>query len=323
MRVGIYLDLRNPLEWRRPAAEFYARSLEVVEEAERLGADSVWLSEHHFFEDGYLPQPLTFAAAVAARTTRVRIGTAVLLAPLRPAVQIAEDAAIVDLVSGGRLELGLGAGYRVPEFAAYGADLSRRYGLVEQRVREIRELFSSGRVTPAPVQDPLPIWLGFGGPQGARRAGRLGEGLLTLSPELLKPYREGLLEGGHDPDSGRMAGPLMFVLADDPESAWNRLRPHFQYQWDSYRRYLAEDRDMKMPAPVDLERWRQPGRGGAPPRLGVLGLEEAVELLRQWLPRMPAREIFFWSSIAGMPDELALRHVELVCTELRDALADL
>jgi alkanesulfonate monooxygenase SsuD/methylene tetrahydromethanopterin reductase-like flavin-dependent oxidoreductase (luciferase family) len=323
MRVGIYLDLRNPPEWRRSPAEFYAQALETVEEAERLGADSVWLSEHHFFEDGYLPQPLTFAAAVAARTTRIRIGTAVLLAPLRPAVQIAEEAAIVDLVSGGRLDLGLGAGYRVPEFAAYGADLSRRYGLVEERVREIREFFSSGGVTPAPVQDPFPIWLGFGGPQGARRAGRLGEGLLTLSPQLVEPYREGLIEGGHDPESGRMAGPLMFVLADDPESAWQQIRPHFQYQWDSYRRYLAEGRDMPTPPPVDPERWRRPDRSGGPPRLGVLGVDEAVEMLRGWLPRMPAREIFFWSSIAGMPDELARRHVELVCTDLRDALTEL
>ena len=90
--------------------------------AERLGADSVWLSEHHLFEDGYLPQPLTMAAAIAARTKRIRIGTAVLLAALRPAVQIAEEAAIVDLVSGGRLVLGFGAGYVPREFEAYGAE---------------------------------------------------------------------------------------------------------------------------------------------------------------------------------------------------------
>jgi hypothetical protein len=120
-----------------------------------------------------------------------------------------------------------------------------------------------------------------------------------------------------------MAGPMMFVLADDPESAWSRLRPHVQYQWDRYRIYLAEDRELKTSPPVDLERWRQPGRVGAPPRVGVLSVEEAAELLRAWLPRMPALEIFFWSSIAGMPDELVRRHVELACTDLRDALADL
>ena len=77
MKIGVYFDLRNPPLWRRPWAEHYARSLELCEEADRLGAGAIWLSEHHFFEDGYLPQPLTFAAAVAARTTNVRIGTAV------------------------------------------------------------------------------------------------------------------------------------------------------------------------------------------------------------------------------------------------------
>src|SRR6478752_6498184 len=148
MRVGIYLDLRNPPAWRRPWARHYGRWLEIVEEADRLGTDSVWLSEHHFFEDGYLPQPLTFAAAVAARTTRARIGTAVLLPALRNAVQLAEEAAIVDLLSDGRLDLGVGAGYRVPEFDAFGAAASRRYRLVEERVNEVRALWAEGRTTP-------------------------------------------------------------------------------------------------------------------------------------------------------------------------------
>src|SRR5690349_4941501 len=110
MKVGIYFDLRNP-GGQRPWPDVYGSALETIEEAERLGADSVWLTEHHQFDDGYLPQPLVFAAAVAARTRRVRIGTAVVLAPLKPAVELAEQAAIVDILSSGRLELGLGAGY--------------------------------------------------------------------------------------------------------------------------------------------------------------------------------------------------------------------
>ena len=134
MNVGIYLDLRNPPPWKQDPARVYAFALELCEEAERLGAHSVWLSEHHGFEDGYLPQPLTFAAAVAARTARLRIGTAVLLAPLRDPAHIAEEAAVVDLVSDGRLELGLGAGYRVPEFEQFDADPARRY-TTDRRVR--------------------------------------------------------------------------------------------------------------------------------------------------------------------------------------------
>src|ERR1700761_4696104 len=102
MKVGISLDVRNPPDWRRPWAGFYASVLETCEEAGRLGIDSIWLTEHHFFEDGYLPQTLTLAAAIAARTNRVRVGTAILIPGLRAALDVAEQAAIVDLVSNGR-----------------------------------------------------------------------------------------------------------------------------------------------------------------------------------------------------------------------------
>jgi alkanesulfonate monooxygenase SsuD/methylene tetrahydromethanopterin reductase-like flavin-dependent oxidoreductase (luciferase family) len=323
MRVGIYQDLRNPPEWRVPWDRFYAESIEVVEEAERLGADSVWLSEHHFFDDGYLPQPLTYAAAIAARTKRLRIGTAVLLAPLRRAIDIAEQTAIVDLVSGGRFDLGLGAGYRVPEFAAYEASLDDRFKRVPDRVNEIREIFAKGGVTPGPLQDPFPIWCGFGTPIGARRAGRLGVGLLAVGREIAVAYRRGLEEGGFPAETARMAGPVHFILADDPEEVWDRVTPHFRYQWDTYRRYLAEGRDdMKPPRPIDTEKWRLPGRDGAPPQIGVFTPDAAATMIREWLTGTPAVEIYFWSSIAGMPRDLARRHVELVCTELRSALAD-
>jgi len=131
MDVGIYLDGRNPPQWARPWPEHYARTLELVERAEALGAASVWLSEHHFFEDGYLPQPLTFAAAIAARTSTIRIGTAVLLAALREPAQLAEEAAIVDILSNGRLDLGIGLGYRVPEYEGFGRPFANRFAQTE------------------------------------------------------------------------------------------------------------------------------------------------------------------------------------------------
>ena len=148
MNIGVWFDLRNPPGWRQDPARLYAFTLELCEEAERLGADSLWFSEHHGFEDGYLPQPLTFAAAAAARTTRVRLGTGILVAPLRKTAQLAEEAAVVDLISGGRLELGLGAGYRVPEFELFGTDVTARYRILDEQVGELRRLL--GRRWPHP-----------------------------------------------------------------------------------------------------------------------------------------------------------------------------
>jgi alkanesulfonate monooxygenase SsuD/methylene tetrahydromethanopterin reductase-like flavin-dependent oxidoreductase (luciferase family) len=105
--VGIYLDRRNAPGRRRSSTHAHGFGLELAEAADRLGAHSLWLSEHHGFDDGYLPQPLTYTAVVASRTRRLRLGTAVVLAAFRPAPALAEEAALVDLVSQVRLELGL------------------------------------------------------------------------------------------------------------------------------------------------------------------------------------------------------------------------
>src|SRR5215475_2108862 len=197
MRVGIYFDLRNPPAWRVPPSRLYGFTLEMCREAELLGCDSVWLTEHHLFDDDYLPQPLTFAAAVAARTQRVRIGTGILIAPLHHPAEVAEQAAVVNILSDGRLDLGIGAGYRVPEFKLFGAEMATRYRATDDMARKLRRLWGTGGVTPRPVQERPPLWMGYQGPKGARRAGLLGECLLTLNKESWPAYRDALAEAGH------------------------------------------------------------------------------------------------------------------------------
>jgi alkanesulfonate monooxygenase SsuD/methylene tetrahydromethanopterin reductase-like flavin-dependent oxidoreductase (luciferase family) len=328
MHVGIYTDLRNPPRWERPWRTFYDTVLDRIAAAEDLGLHSVWLSEHHFFEDGYLPQPLTFAAAIATRTSRIRIGTAVMLAPLRPAVDIAEQAAVVDLLSGGRLDLGLGAGYRVPEFEAYGVDIKDRFPLLEDRVETIRALWEQGTVTPAPLQERLPIWVGIHGPRGARIAGRLGEGVLAFDAKLREPYLTALDEHGHGAASARYAGVVNMIVSDDPEGAWPRIAPHLAYQWSSYRHYGAEGTDglrsqtvAAVPDDLDPASLRHPGPEMPPPRFDVVTPDEAVRRLQAWLGGLPVETVFFWESIAGMPDDLAERHVELLAREVAPRVA--
>ena len=111
MKFGIIHDFRNPRQWRRPFPQFYQEILDQIVRAEELGYDNVWLAEHHFADDGYNPSPLTTAAAIAARTSRIRIGTYVLLMPFRHPVRVAEDATCVDIISNGRFDLGAGQGY--------------------------------------------------------------------------------------------------------------------------------------------------------------------------------------------------------------------
>lgn len=314
MKFGLLYDLRNPPPWRRPMAEHYRRGLESAVRAEELGADVLWFSEHHCSEDGYLPQPLTFAAAAAARTTRVRLGTAIVLAALRHPLHLAEQAAVVDLLSGGRLELGLGAGFARDEYAAFGVDVARRFGLTDAAAAEVDRLLR-GELSPPPVQRPVPIWLGYQGPKGARRAGRLGFGLLSLAPELIEPYRAGLVEGGHDPASARMGGLIDIVVADDPAEAFERILPHYAYQLNSYRAMAGSD------TPVTVEQLRAGIRApGRIPGLRVLNPTDAIATIRAETAGLPVEYVHVWASIAGMPDELADRHVELFFTEVAPAL---
>jgi alkanesulfonate monooxygenase SsuD/methylene tetrahydromethanopterin reductase-like flavin-dependent oxidoreductase (luciferase family) len=323
MQLGIYLDLRNPPQWRQDWSRLYAFSLELCEEAERLGLHSVWISEHHLFADGYLPQPLTFAAAVAARTRRVRIGTAVMIAPFRQAGHLAEEAAVVDILSGGRLDLGLGTGYRVPEYEMYGADLSKRYSTTDARVRELREIWAEGRVTPPPVQDRMPIWLGYNGPQGARRAGLLGEGLLSIDTSLLEPYREGLREAGHPVEAARMAGTVNIFATEDPERDWARVAPHHEHQWESYRQGMVEGTGRPPARPFDAEASR--ARGLAP-GLGNILVDTPEEVARQVRERVgdaPVETLFLWVSPAALPEDLAVQHVRTLGERLAPLLAEI
>lgn len=314
--LGVYFDLRNPAQWRQSPSRLYGFTIEACQEAERLGASSAWFSEHHLFDDDYLTSPLTMAAAVAARTERIRLGTAILIAPLRPAAEIAEQSVVVDLVSDGRLDLGIGAGYRVPEFELFGADIETRYRQTDDTARRLRHLLGPDGVRPRPVQDPMPIWLGYQGPQGARRAGLLGERLLSADATLWEPYSRGLTEAGHAAAAGVMAGGFQAWATDDPERDWPTVSKHLAYQLNSYRAHMVEGTDAPPPRPVDVDRLV------SSPRPGPLGSftygtpEHVADRIRAHTAGAPVKTVFLWASIGGMPEDVVLNNINIICTRL-------
>ncbi|MFJ9197366.1 LLM class flavin-dependent oxidoreductase [Streptomyces flaveolus] len=319
--VGLLFDLRNPDQWHRPRAAHYAQTLELCEEADRRGVGGLWFTEHHLFEDGYLPQPLTFAAAVAARTRNARIGTSVVLPALHHPVDLAEQAALVDLISGGRLELGLGAGYRRPEYDLFGAPFGRRFRHTEQNITEILRLWRDKEITPAPLQDPPPVWGGFYGPRGARIAGRLGLGLLHISRTGYEHYLKGLAEGGHAPDTARVGDLLPIILSRDPEAAWQRIGPHLLHQVNSYRQGALQGTGQDGPPPLALEDLRDPDAEDTRGLLDILTPEDAAARIKDLTAGLPVRHLIFWASIAGMPDDLVTENVELITEQLPPLLA--
>src|SRR5688500_4887449 len=178
MRLGFgYLTAQHHPDDARSDVAIYREAIEVAVELEAAGFDSVWTSEHHFVDDGYLPSQLPVLAAIAARTSRVRLGTGVLLAPMFDPLRLAEDAATVDLISDGRLILGLGIGWREEEFEGFDIPMRERGSRMEGHLVVLRQAWSDGLVTgdgrhfryaginvtpkPARAGGP-PIWLGAG-----------------------------------------------------------------------------------------------------------------------------------------------------------------
>lgn len=313
-RIGLYCDLRNPGGSRR-WPDVYARTLERVADAERRGLDAVWTTEHHGFADGYLPQPLTFCAALATRTSRVRIGTAIVIAPLMHPRALAEQAAIVDILSAGRLELGLGAGYREDEFEAFDADRAQRFAALEATAAALGPLWAQGRSTPAPVQSPPPLWIGGRGPRGARIAGRLGAGFLWIDRELWPHYRDALAGAGHDPGAARVGGLVNVFLADDPEAALASVREQGRHNRRSYRRGTSD-------AGSDKRAGGNKGDGSGPLlRLQVLTPDDAAAHIASEIEGMPVTDVFCFERIGTLDDALVDRHVELLTGALPTALA--
>src|SRR5579875_891482 len=142
VNFGLLMSFRNSSRNELSFSELYRRHVDLCVEAEDLGFDTIWLTEHHFVEDGYSPSMLPLAAAIAARTRRIRIGTFVLLLPLHNPLRVAEDAATVDIISNGRLDLGLGQGYRVPEFTGFGVPRKERGARLEEGTEIIRRAWT-------------------------------------------------------------------------------------------------------------------------------------------------------------------------------------
>src|SRR5438552_12636240 len=197
----------------------FEETLRECEQAESAGFSSIWLGEHHNHPLLY-PAPLIGLAAVASRTRTIRLGTGVLLLPLHHPLAVAEEAAMVDVISGGRLILGIGAGYAPEEFAAFGVSLEERGSRLDEAVPLIQRLWSEERVThegrhyritnatvsPRPVQRPRPpLWFAGWVEPAIRRAGRLGDAWLggpsaTLGElaNCVRLFREARTAAGHE-----------------------------------------------------------------------------------------------------------------------------
>jgi alkanesulfonate monooxygenase SsuD/methylene tetrahydromethanopterin reductase-like flavin-dependent oxidoreductase (luciferase family) len=333
MKFGFMEDFRNPQPWRRPFPELYRALLDQIVQAEDLGYDNVWLTEHHFTEDGYNPALLPTAAAVAARTNRIRIGTFVLLLPFQHPVRVAEDATCVDILSNGRFDLGVGQGYSYKEFNALGMRREERSARLREGVELIQRLWTEEKVTfsgkftqvtdltlsPRPVQQPhLPMWIGARAEKATRRVARMGCHLMaTLGPDPAPWYVETLKECGRDPANFNIAQLRLVYVAETEDQAWEDTQAHLHSMMEFYGEILAEAKD----APGDEKIWpfkrpeeiRHSGFGQAV----MIGTPDQVaRKLEQFCREFRCTHFIMSTQLPGMDPRKGTRALELFAKEV-------
>ena len=318
IRTSVMFDMRAPA-FGAPAPTLYATALDMAAFADEIGVTRVNLMEHHGSEDGYLPQPFVMGGGVAARTKRCRISLGAVILPLHDPVKLAEQIAVLDLMSNGRLELTFGAGYVAAEFAAFGVSLKDRGKLLDQGIDVILRALHGERfegpdgrpvyVRPLPVQKPEAIiTVGGGVEASAKRAARFGVGITPLKPELLDIYDAECRRLGREPGPKNSPVGLSNVhLTRDVEATWPKVLPHLKHVITEYAKWADAEPNSNSPFRGLLT------DDEALKRAGMFNLMTPEQLLKR-APTVVSEfgSISMMPLLGGMPPELGWESLELL-----------
>jgi alkanesulfonate monooxygenase SsuD/methylene tetrahydromethanopterin reductase-like flavin-dependent oxidoreductase (luciferase family) len=299
LTFGYLYDFRNPEPWRRPWEDLYAETLETIAWTESLGFDGAWIPEHHGADDGYMPAPMVTLAAVAARTSRMKIGTGVALAPL----------------------------YHRRETAAFGVDFTRRGARFDEFLEIVQRLWAGETVTfegkhftvhDAQVRPPaprgrIPLYIGGFAEKALARVARHADGYFG-NEEVCGLYADKLRAEGKDPANARIRIQGLFVVvARDPQAARDELAPYFHYVNNAYGEWLNEDKAIGLddPAlkPMDLEAFKQSKI------LQIWTPDQAIDRFRAMRERIPV-EHFTMMLPPGMPQDRFRDYAQLFADEV-------
>lgn len=322
-------------------------SIAQAQLAEQVGLDAVWISEHHFLANGYVASVLPFAAAVGAATSRIGVGVSVALAPIHEPVRLAEDAAFVDQLTGGRFQLGVALGYRDVEYEGFEVQRRDRVGRTEELCRLLRQCWGTGpldfdgrhfrrrgvEVHPKPVRpEGIPLLMGGHAPAAIDRVARLADGfimdggtdsdvfgeqghnrdLFDRVEAAVGLYRAALARHARPADSPRFAVTVGgFLAPGGPDAAWALVADAYMYTRRVYGDWYGL-------APEEYEGWyphRMPPEEHAR-RRGEVWLGSPEDLVPRF-ERLQAiagdnLHVMFRTKYPGVPEEQTRRSIELL-----------
>jgi probable F420-dependent oxidoreductase len=312
---------------------YYREALEEVTRAEELGFDSVWMEEHHAVTNHYWPSPLTVLAGFATRTSRMTLGTDIVVAAFHHPVRLAEDVAMLDVMSGGRVVLGIAIGYKPDEFTLYGVELEKRGARFEEQLAIMKGLWAeeridfsgayytvAGRLEPKPVQKPHPpLWIGGWGRITLRRAATLSDNWIPGPTADLRRLLDGK---AHFLECRQAAGLTV-------PTEWPLTRDVIIADTDARARELAEEHIMVAYRREYAGGWRHPFIDASiatdldqlmEDRFIIGGPEQCVLRLRRFVEQYGLTHLICRMFFPGMPHAHIMRGLELLAREVVPAL---
>ena len=324
MRYSVFSVQDHYPTRERTVAEMYAQLAAMAEGAERLGYDALFVAEHHFHEYGVVPNPAVMLAALAQRTTRLRLGPAIATLSYHSPLIIAENYAMVDLLSGGRLLLGTGSGYLKHEFAAFGVPIAEKRQRFDETLMLVTRLLAGERVTHdgayhrladvalnvRPVQRPTPpIFVAALAREAAYYIGRQGHRLMAIPYASLgsfaeigtveQEYRRGLAEGGH---------------AGAEDDAIYTLHTHVAASDEQARRQAAAAFELYVE--TRLYARRQSYDDVLASGLGLFGSVETVAAKLNELVRMGVKHVALLADFGALPQAQVMHCLRLFAEEV-------
>jgi alkanesulfonate monooxygenase SsuD/methylene tetrahydromethanopterin reductase-like flavin-dependent oxidoreductase (luciferase family) len=324
VRLALRYDMRAP-GFGAPAAELYPAAIDQCALADAAGFDVVYLAEHHAADDGYCPSPIVLASAIMARTTCLRVHFSAIVAVLHNPIRLAEDLAVLDLISGGRVEMTLGIGYRRHEYAMFGIDKTRRVKILESTIDSLEHAWSGEpfeyedvtiQILPRPVQRPRPpIYIGGSTEAAAVRAASCGDDFMPATPQLYDRYNEERERLGQPRrPAPRPKGPLFLFVSDDPDRDWPIVAPHVMYNSNSNAEWAKERGVGATPYPPlrDVDDLK------ASPQFAVVTPDECVELISKIGPQA---DITLHPLMGGLAPKVGTASLERFIAEVLPELA--
>ena len=341
MKFGMLHLLENPID--KTEHRIVKEQMAILRAAEDLSFDSVWPAEHHFSEYGYCVSSSLMLATLAETTRRIRLGTGIVILPFHNPIRVAEEYALLDLMSDGRVDFGIGRGYQPHEFRGYGVDQTKSRGIFNEAIQVILQAWTRDRVNysgvhfsiqdvtvrPKPLQKPHPpIWMAALSPESYVQAGRMGFNLLCTpvfgfggktAIDNLSAYRDALRTAGHDPATRQIAALFMIYTAPSSQEAVRDFADPVIWYYRTFSKYIAPPpgepavksyepyvgvRDLA--AAVTWEELQQSGAVicGAP--------EECADRIATLHEQLGFTQMLCWTRLGGLDHRKVIHSMELM-----------